>query len=109
MARLGKEKKPYVTLSQHLNYPVGTKCLASRPDGTTLHLEFEDGEVLELASYFFCPGLEDAQLLSQNVVLQLFQFVTEDMQKQEDEVVSQILSDACERLNKDGDQTEDDQ
>ena len=98
--RLGKEKKPYITRSQHLNHEVGSKCLASRPDGTTLHLEFENGEVLELAPHFFCPGLEDAELISLNAVQQLFLFATEDIQSQEDVAVFNILSDVFEKTHK---------
>jgi hypothetical protein len=57
VARLGKEKVPYVTHRQHGKKPPGMKCLASR-QLRCLVLEFEDGEVVELEERFYAKGLE---------------------------------------------------
>lgn len=56
---LGVNKVVYYTRAPHGNFPVGTRCLASRPDGTELVLEFEDGTISRMGEDMFAHGLED--------------------------------------------------
>jgi len=78
--RLGKEPQPYVTRHKHLNYPAGTKCMASRPD-LCLVLEFEDGEVLTLAPFFYAQGLEEKDSVMDEIAKKMDEETIEELER----------------------------